>query len=103
MIETFVQQRIVDPADWYTRVPPCVWSGTVASEKVRSLEAICDIIARTGSDAVAGRRDAPAPIKASEQNREVAAPAVGSYQFADPAAVVRPTGNGSTTATIGRR
>ena len=93
MIETFVQQRVSDLADWYTRVPQYLRSGTTASEKTRFLEAICDVVARIGDDA-ATRRPNPqtAPPLTREPGRESATSLVasGSYRIADPAAVARP-------------
>ena len=46
MIETFVQQRIVDPSDWYTKIPQYLRAGTNPAEKNRHLEAICEIVER---------------------------------------------------------
>jgi very-short-patch-repair endonuclease len=46
MIETFIQQRIYDPADWYIRIPQYLRSGTSAAEKNEYLQRICEIVER---------------------------------------------------------
>ena len=46
MIETFVQQRVVDPDEWHSRIPQYLRIGTNAAEKNRFLEEICEIIER---------------------------------------------------------
>jgi very-short-patch-repair endonuclease len=46
MIETFVQQRISDPDEWYTRIPQYLRSGTNPLEKNQYLRAICEIVER---------------------------------------------------------
>lgn len=93
MIETFVQQRIADTADWYVRVPQYLRSGTTAAEKVRFLEPICDVVARIGAEGPVRRPDASAaPSQAAEPRRQAVgatAPA-GAYAIADPAAAARP-------------
>ena len=46
MIETFVKQRITDPAQWYTHVPQFLRQGTNGTEKKRYLEDICAVLER---------------------------------------------------------
>jgi very-short-patch-repair endonuclease len=46
MIETFVQQRVVDPNDWYSRIPQYLRARTNPTEKKLYLEKICGIIDR---------------------------------------------------------
>ena len=99
MIETFVQQRVADPADWYTRVPQYLRSGTTASEKVRYLEAICEVVARIGSGSngagpgsASAVPEAPAPRQVPEPGRGPAgaSPPPIEYRVANPATVAPP-------------
>ena len=46
MIETFVQQRVVDPDEWHRLVPQYLRTGTNAAEKNRFLDEICEIVER---------------------------------------------------------
>jgi hypothetical protein len=46
MIETFVRQKVVDPDEWFSKVPAYLRQGTNAVEKNRYLASVCDIVAR---------------------------------------------------------
>ena len=46
MIETFVQQRITDPNQWYAHVPQFLRQGTNGAEKKRYLEDVCALLER---------------------------------------------------------
>ena len=46
MIETFVEQRLVDEGDWFVKVPQFQRRSTNGAEKARYLSEICDIIGR---------------------------------------------------------
>ena len=46
MIETFVQQRIVDPSEWYSRIPQYLRARTNPVEKTRYLDSICEMVDR---------------------------------------------------------
>lgn len=46
MIETFVEQRLVDEGDWFVKVPQFQRRGTNPAEKARYLGDICEIVAR---------------------------------------------------------
>jgi very-short-patch-repair endonuclease len=45
MIEAFVSQRVVDPSEWFLKIPSYLRQGTNPTEK-RYLEQICDIVSR---------------------------------------------------------
>ncbi len=46
LIETFVEQRVNDDADWFAKVPNYLRRNTNAAEKKLFFEEICDIVAR---------------------------------------------------------
>ncbi|NNH32998.1 hypothetical protein C9413_27255 [Rhizobium sp. SEMIA 4085] len=46
LIETFIKQRVIDPAEWFHKVPQYLRSGTDAVEKRLYLERICEVIER---------------------------------------------------------
>lgn len=46
MIETFVEQRLIDEGDWFLKVPQFQRRGTNPMEKVRFLSEICEIVSR---------------------------------------------------------
>lgn len=46
MIETFIEQRLVDEGDWFVRVPQFQRRGTNPAEKARYLGDICEIVAK---------------------------------------------------------
>ena len=65
MIETFVQQRVVDPSEWHSRIPQYLRAGTNAAEKNRFLDEICEIVERIrtpGSLALRGGRGLHGPL-----------------------------------------
>jgi very-short-patch-repair endonuclease len=85
MIETFIRQRIVDPAEWYTRIPQYLRIGTNPAEKTQFLERICEIVERIG---VPGRSG---PMGNSRiGNGDATSFGTCAYEFADLAAVRGP-------------
>jgi REase_MTES_1575/Protein of unknown function (DUF3320) len=46
MVETFVRQRLVEPDDWFDKVPGYLRQGTNPIEKARYLDRICDIVGK---------------------------------------------------------
>jgi len=46
MIETLVAQRVVEPNDWFRKVPQFQRAGTNPAEKTRYLERICELVGR---------------------------------------------------------
>jgi hypothetical protein len=48
MIETFISQDIVDPEDWFNRIPHYLRASTNPTERRLYLEQVCDVIARIG-------------------------------------------------------
>ena len=97
MIETFVQQRVVDPDDWHRLVPQYLRTGTNAAEKNRFLDEICEIMERihvpTSWDPVTttGGMQVAAPPRAIV-NAALDGPSIAQvpYAAADPAKVGRP-------------
>jgi Protein of unknown function (DUF3320) len=97
MIETFVQQRVVDPDEWHRLVPQYLRTGTNAAEKNRFLDEICEIMERihvpTSWDPVAttGGMQVAAPPRAIV-NAALDGPSIAQvpYAAADPAKVGRP-------------
>ena len=69
MIETFVQQSVVDPDDWHRLVPQYLRTGTNTAEKNRFLDEICEIVGRvhvpTSWDPVARTRGCRSPRRRS--------------------------------------
>jgi very-short-patch-repair endonuclease len=47
LIETFVEQRVMDDADWFAKVPNYLRRNTNAVEKKLFFDDICDIVSRT--------------------------------------------------------
>ena len=91
MIETFVQQRVSDPADWYTRIPQYLRSSTAAAEKVRFLDQICDIVARIRMNEQKHRPDlSPRPGTLPGLRSKPPPAATGPYRIANPADVACP-------------
>ena len=97
MIETFVQQRVVDADEWLSRVPQYLRIGTNAAEKNRFLEDICEIVGRIAERAIPrpGEGTSGAPIDAppkpvigTEQHTPSTAPV--AYAAADLAKVSHP-------------
>ncbi len=88
MIETFVQQQITDPADWYNRIPQYLRTGTNPAEKTRFLEDICEIVERI-STASTPRLGNGTRVG----NGHVASSGPVTYKFADPAGIGHPDRN----------
>ena len=55
MIETFIRQKIAEPADWFNKVPLYQRSGTNAKEKIQFLDQICEIVDKIGFSVAAAR------------------------------------------------
>lgn len=94
MIETFVKQRVTDPAQWHSHIPQYLRTGTNPTEKNRFLDEICEIVDRIG-DAVPGQQtqnggarqpDRRATQSAHETNEDDST----LYRFADVAVVAAP-------------
>lgn len=49
LIETFVEQRILEDADWYARVPQYLRRNTNGAERKRYFEEVCEIVGRIAS------------------------------------------------------
>ena len=93
MIETFVQQRVVDADDWLNRVPQFLRTATNPVEKRTFFEAICEIV---------DRLSAPMPGPTREQSKSTlnsspaiaiasaAGEATNSYSPTDVSAVAIP-------------
>ncbi len=100
MIETFVQQRVVDPDEWHTRIPHYLRIGANAAEKSRFLDEICEIVEqiRERANPRLGGEAKGAPIAAPPKpitNTAFAAfeessTAQLAYAVADPAKFGRP-------------
>jgi very-short-patch-repair endonuclease len=95
MIETFVQQRVAEPAAWYTHIPHYLRAGTNPAEKSRFLVAICDLIDRIEerSDLGDGRKTSDSGAKSPVVNGEYSAALSASsvvYIISDPSRVARP-------------
>ena len=97
MIETFVQQRVVDPDEWHSRIPQYLRIGTNAAEKNRFLDEICEIIERIQEPANQRPGGGPNGVLVAgppkpTANTALEAPSAAqvAYAVADPAKVGRP-------------
>lgn len=97
MIETFVQQRVVDPEEWHSRIPQYMRIGTNAAEKNRFLPEICEIVERIrqqpNPSLAGGANGGPmaAPSKPITNFAfEDSSPAQLAYAVADPEKFGRP-------------
>lgn len=98
MIETFVSQGIVDPEDWFNRIPHYLRASTNPSERRLYLETICDVIARIGLSGSTATKPVPENAgsgglrpeerdteKPAARSRPVEPGQQGQYSVADPA------------------
>ena len=85
LIETFVRQRLVDPEQWYVRVPQFQRAGTDPAEKLDHLEPICAIVARIDSGLDALRIEHERSAAAAGARSSAIAPADTSATFIAPA------------------
>jgi Protein of unknown function (DUF4011)/REase_MTES_1575/AAA domain len=97
MIETFVQQRVVDPDEWHNRIPQYLRIGTNAAEKNRFLDEICAIIERIREPAsqhpgggTNGVLVAGPPKRTANTALEAPSAEQVAYAVADPVKVGRP-------------
>jgi len=70
MIETVIQQRLIDPEEWFNIIPQFMRMATNPLEKRLYLGRICEIVARL--DRPSTQRDAGAPGRQTERSEAVA-------------------------------
>jgi Protein of unknown function (DUF3320) len=90
MIETFVQQRVVDPSEWHTRIPQYLRTGTNPAEKNRFLDDICAIVER-----IRAVGDTPATVSVSPKSADRTPQQMQSsrafYVISDPTKIGSPS------------
>jgi hypothetical protein len=50
MIEALIKQRVIEPREWFIKIPPYQRSGTSQIEKNRYLDAICRLVGRIATN-----------------------------------------------------